>query len=597
MLSKTNKQNMVRILKAAKVKYPDAYITKRSTKRYSYQLVYTCPTHGKRTHVLGGVLPRLYKKLVSRDHFCTRCNLQHMYFKPASHHIECIKKLIAKRNAEGRGPLVEVLKYERPNVSLKCPTHGLITIPSRAFRDNWSWTCLQCSKELRGANYRRPELFESVVNASDYEFTSDYKYEGSYVKVKLICYTHKRIFKVIPNGVASSGIVKGCSLCREQKDTRKGVQVSLNEINAQVAEKNIKCLKFKDALKCSQVRYKWLCNGCNATWITKERWTYTKGPAGCSTCNSTSTSKGEKDLLKYILKFKPDAVNQYKLYKLKDDKRNYYGLDVFVPSINVGFEFNGTFWHSTAASIKYRGSLGKSKTRHIEKTDACEAAGIRLVHVWEHDWLRNPHATKALIRNALGVTSKRVYARKTKVKPALNKDMVRKFYNKYHIQGAPRSGITLGLSYQNKCVALMTFSQAISARGSSAKAGYWELTRFATSASIVGGASKLLKAFEDLYKPKSVISYSDRQHFTGALYPTLGFKFVHKTKEDYKVIWPGGEIKRKTSTTRANLAKVFGKDFDTTKTELANSISLGLHRIYDAGKIKWERVYENSCSN
>jgi very-short-patch-repair endonuclease len=55
-----------------------------------------------------------------------------------------------------------------------------------------------------------------------------------------------------------------------------------------------------------------------------------------------------------------------------------YELDFYLPDNDLAIECNGSYWHSE--------KRGKDKNYHINKTKLCEEKGIRLIHVWEHEW-------------------------------------------------------------------------------------------------------------------------------------------------------------------------------------------------------------------
>ena len=96
------------------------------------------------------------------------------------------------------------------------------------------------------------------------------------------------------------------------------------------------------------------------------------------------------------------------------------------------------------------------------------------------------------------------------------------FLNKYHIQGEDKSKVKLGLFYQDELVAVMSFGKPRFNKNYE-----WELIRYATSKHVIGGAGKLLKYFERIYKPKSIITYADRRFSQGNMYFQLGFKLNH----------------------------------------------------------------------
>lgn len=68
-------------------------------------------------------------------------------------------------------------------------------------------------------------------------------------------------------------------------------------------------------------------------------------------------------------------------------------LDAYLPELNVAFECNGSYWHSE--------NNGKDKTYHIKKTNMCAEKGIRLIHLWEHEWKNKQSIVKSIISAAV----------------------------------------------------------------------------------------------------------------------------------------------------------------------------------------------------
>jgi hypothetical protein len=112
----------------------------------------------------------------------------------------------------------------------------------------------------------------------------------------------------------------------------------------------------------------------------------------------------------------------------------------------------------------------------------------------------------------------------------------------------------------------------------------WNINRFCNSinTTVVGGASKLFSYFIQRYKPKRVISYADRDWSVGDLYYKLGFERVSESLPDYKYVIGGNRVHK----SRYKKSK--------TKTELTESqyaSENNLFRVYDCGKIKFEKVF------
>jgi len=69
---------------------------------------------------------------------------------------------------------------------------------------------------------------------------------------------------------------------------------------------------------------------------------------------------------------------------------------LYIPSLNLAFEFDGLYSHS---------SQFKKKDYHLKKTEECKKAGIKLIHVFEDEWNLHEEACKSMISNALGATT------------------------------------------------------------------------------------------------------------------------------------------------------------------------------------------------
>jgi len=79
-------------------------------------------------------------------------------------------------------------------------------------------------------------------------------------------------------------------------------------------------------------------------------------------------------------------------------------IDLVIPAIKLGIEYNGLFWHSE--------QQGKTSNYHVDKTDKCEEQGYQLLHIFENE---DVEIWKSVIINKFGL-SKKIYARKTELR-------------------------------------------------------------------------------------------------------------------------------------------------------------------------------------
>jgi len=285
-------------------------------------------------------------------------------------------------------------------------------------------------------------------------------------------------------------------------------------------------------------------------------------------------SKMEIELATWIKKIIPNLV-----VKL-DERIDGLEIDVYFPEHKFGVELNGLYWHGEVSGKK-RHNYHSYKTQHFKNL------GITIIQVHEDEWITNKDIVKSMILSKLGETPRRIFARKCVVKEISNKNS-RSFLNNNHIQGYIGAKIVLGLYYNEELYGLMTFGKS-----RFNKKYDWELIRFCTklNCSIVGGASKLLKYFEETYRPKNLISYADLRYSIGNLYYKLGFSLSHISTIDYDYVSP--DRKHRYSRIRFQkhkLAKIL-PTFDPNLTEWQNMQLNGYDRIWDCGNMAFAKTY------
>jgi uncharacterized protein YtpQ (UPF0354 family) len=102
---------------------------------------------------------------------------------------------------------------------------------------------------------------------------------------------------------------------------------------------------------------------------------------------------------------------------------------------------------------------------------------------------------------------------------------------------------------------------------------------------VVGGASKLLRAFIKEHPPKPIVSYSDRRWNTGGVYKQLGFEYSHTSAPNYFYFDTMGDTEKLLSRHNFQKHKLSSKleIFDPSLTEWENMRMNGYDRIWDCG--------------
>ena len=246
-------------------------------------------------------------------------------------------------------------------------------------------------------------------------------------------------------------------------------------------------------------------------------------------------------------------------------------LDVYLPDHNLAFEFNGLYWHS---------SLKVPRNYHQKKSFDCLNKNIRLIHIWQDDWKYKRNIVENLIRSKLKMScSKHIYARNTTIKPVDSK-LANKFMENNHIQGKSGGSVRYGLFHEGCLVALLIMKRT-------KEMGVYNLVRYATSNTIVGGFSKLLKHFKKNHEWKKIITFADWDISDGDLYKKTGFTFEHITDPplQYVDINKGAKVRREGFMKHKLVNKL--ENFDPTLTEKENMENHGYLSIYTSGLLKF----------
>jgi len=351
----------------------------------------------------------------------------------------------------------------------------------------------------------------------------------------------------------------------------KSIELQTKKLKKLYCKLNIINIDFKNK------KYTIFCDVCKKQYdipfiILHQRFKIYKTTI-CTICNpigSSSNSGFEVQLQEFI------KENYNKEISLNDRKTiNPYEIDIYLPELKLAFEFNGLYWHS---------EIFKENYYHFNKTELCEKNEMKLIQIYEDDWLYKTDIVKSRILNLIGKSNK-IMARKCDIKEITDNKLVKIFLEKNHLQGFVGSKIKIGLFNQNELVSIMTFGSLRKSMGQKSIDDTYEILRFCNklNTNVIGSASKLFKYFIKKYNPIEIISYADRSWSTGNLYENLGFKLIHKTRPNYFYIIDGIR-KYRFNFRKDNLVK---NGEDPNKSEHDIMIEKNIFRIYDSGNLKY----------
>ena len=278
-------------------------------------------------------------------------------------------------------------------------------------------------------------------------------------------------------------------------------------------------------------------------------------------------SNEETELFEYVSSIYCGDIQQSNRSILKGKE-----LDIYIPDKNIAIEYNGLYSHYYRP-WEDKDCLKKDSKYHLSKTLDCENNGIQLLHFYSDEWKFKQSIVKNIIKSKLGLNDK-IYARKCSV-VSIDTQYKNYFLNEYHMQGEDKSSIKFGLEYNGDVVAIMTFAKSRFNKGY-----HWELTRFCVKGglSVVGGFSRLLKAFRDTYTG-SIVSYADRRYSNGGVYNTNGFDLIGVNKPSYYYV--DKNFLRRYN--RMRFQKKYIGAYDCTEYEKAREMSY--EKIFDCGTL------------
>jgi len=316
--------------------------------------------------------------------------------------------------------------------------------------------------------------------------------------------------------------VKTTLLVPEVKEKIKQIQYEKfkQKLNKYLVELELELLD-SNYIDCGH-KHNWKCKKCGTEF--EQSWNAIQQGYCCPKCvpRSLPYSKQEREI--------GDFIKSLGFEIIENDKKiiKPFELDIVIPAKKIAIEYDGLYWQNGDQI---------PKDYHLKKTELCEQHGYYLIHIFEDEWLLKKDIVKSRLKHILGATSDciRIGARECNIRE-ISTRIKNDFLDKYHIQGADNSVIKLGAFYNNKLVAVMTFSHGSLAKGRRKQNPLvWELNRFCiNSGYIVSGiAGKMLSHFKNNYQWNKIYSYADRRWSQGNLYKNLGFRLDHTTKPNY----------------------------------------------------------------
>jgi very-short-patch-repair endonuclease len=390
-------------------------------------------------------------------------------------------------------------------------------------------TCIECSKEFYVQKYREES--------------------SKYCSKNCLNSSKERIEKILKT--------------KEERGNQTKTFIDIDYIKNKLEKEKYSLLSNEYVNNRTRVRVK-----CNRGHEFGTNWFNLQRGNRCPVCNE-AFSKLEKDLLNKIKKLYTGEIKENTRLIITPLE-----LDIYIPEHKLAIEFCGLYWHNDD---------NKEKNYHRKKMNECNKKGIRLITIFEDEWLDKEEIVLSKIKQSLNLTSNRIYARNTEIKE-ITSFQANSFYVDNHTQGKTRGIVHFGLFYKGKLVQAASIGSP--SRGHIGKE-VLELKRMATKVdtTIIGGASKLLKYIKNYALNRNyqkLRSYCDLRWGTGNVYEKLGFTKVGETS------YTPHYIKNNRHRFRNQSLRKTPEERLTGKTEVQLRKEQGYTRIFDCGHQTWD---------
>lgn len=478
-------------------------------------------------------------------------------------------------------PINQEYQGNKLKLNIICRKHGAFMQSPNKHLDGRG--CQECGNDTKRANnaaaseLTRSGLAHRLSAVNPYWEYDISTYRGIGKPMRSVCPDHGEFFSQPGNLLTG----RGCPGCGEKKHKNSmfARRLTTEEWIDRAREKHGNRYCYDESVYISESEK--VTVRCKIHGLFKTGNDHIYQSTNCPAC-SLHESKGERAVASFLSIFTPVITRDRTIIKPKE-------LDIYLPEHKIAVEYCGEYWHSLKSDEQVR----EGRFKHYKKYMDCKEKGIRLITIYESEWINRGYQIRRLLRNAIGKSRGRLMARKCELKKVDSKD-ASEFYDRYHPQGGSGNGLHYGLFWKGKLVACMRFALGANDRGN-AKERVWTLARYATRVTVSGAASRLFKAFLKDVQPPVVKSFSDNRYFEGAMYESLGFVLEGHVEADYVVWSPKIGLKPKPHYQRRALQKrledhgiseTYNHETDL-RTEAEMTFLMGAGRLYDCGKKRW----------
>lgn len=337
-----------------------------------------------------------YGNLVNRGDGCRKCGARASTLIRKLHIDEVISRLEVASSQRGYSfKLPHAYIRNSQLIECICSTCGHTWSASFASLTSQMTGCPQCAGHMRLSTEQANARLSQCASQQDFTFTRLNSFTGVRQKVRCTCNKCKRSWVASYSNLVYMG--QGCPYAC------KGVKISESKRRTSTADANYtlqqvgagrythtpitKYINGRQIITCT-------CNSCRTTFINSYDNLVRLGQGCPNRCYITPQyiSTSEHEIVDYIKRNFPQLEIQQSVRSLIKNPTGNSGLelDIYIPELQLAFEFNGSYWHSDPVIQKTRGGYFRSASQyHTYKTHQCLELDIYLLHIDEAQYRVN----------------------------------------------------------------------------------------------------------------------------------------------------------------------------------------------------------------
>lgn len=421
---------------------------------------------------------------------------------------------------------VSEVKYvnSTTKVVLVCPVHGRFSSRPDMLLNGCG--CPECHNDMRSrlAAKTKEKFVEEVdqLYGGRYD-VSDAEYVNQDTRIKVNCKEHG-MFSVVPYKLLHGSHCPSCM--KVERDGKRKEEMTIRFIDRGNEVHGRKYVYDKIEYVNAHTPVEIICPKHGSFMQIPS---YHLDGCGCQRCAlENGCSCGENEVKKFIT----EMVGCEVLYNNRSLLLNRE-LDVYVPERHVAVEYDGLFWHS---------EFNVPQFYHLNKTNDCMDKGVRLIHIFEDEWLYRKEMVKSRLRYVLG-SSELIHSMDCTFGD-VESDVADEFLEKNDIDPISTNDRCFGLFLDGNLVQLVCMNGSQIVRNT-----------MLLNTNVEGGTERLLN--EMPYE--SFLVMVDRRWECREEYESIGFSFLYETQPDFMYVCNDRRVKENRNGT---FSKIYDCGYD-----------------------------------